>query len=222
MELSHSNVEKHNPNKSINFLQEITDFNNNLHNINKCYESYEKLEKKIQEMVSKVESTLYKKSLEQYDINVKTIYVGGLPYNQVLRKKKNYQTPSGYAEVERSLYRATNGKSICPLELQAGIVEGNWTPTAARISYYVTAELTPYASEKLLKQIGHFTPSKSSLQRLSQAIGETWEATESQFSEQLYSQINIPEGTQTLSVSFDGIMLPLNKRKKMGIVFQIN
>lgn len=219
MELSHSNVEEYKPNNSLNFLQEITDFSHNLYNINKCYESYEKLEKKIQEMVSKVESTLYEKSLEQYDINVKSIDIGGLPYHRVLRKKKNYLTPAGYVEVERSLYRGANGKSICPLELQAGIIEGNWTPTAARISYYLTAELTPYAGEKLLKQIGHFNPSKSSLQRLSQAIGETWEATESEFSEQLYSQINVPEGTQTLSVSFDGIMLPLNKKKENGYCF---
>jgi hypothetical protein len=216
MSLSHSSVEKYNTNQSINILQEITDFSNNLHDINKHYDSYEQLEKKIQEMVSKVELNLYEKTLEQYDINVKTIEVNGLLYNQVLRKKKRYLTSAGFVEIERSIYRGTKGKSLCPLELQAGIIETNWTPTAARIGYYVTAELTPYAGEKLLKQMGHFTPSKSSLQRLSQSIGETWERKESQFSKQIYDDIKIPEETQTLSISFDGIMLPLNKKINNG------
>ncbi len=215
MQLSHSVVEE-NKNQKTDIIKEVSDFSKNMHNIQKRYESYEKLEKEIQKMVAKVEVSLYEKALEQYDINVKTIEVDGLFYRQVLRDNKTFTSSAGPVTVEHSLYRGPNGKTISPLELQAGIVEGSWTPTAARISYYVTAELTPYAGEKLLKQMGHFTPSKSSLQRLSQAIGETWEAKESQFSQQLYNTIEIPEGSQTLSVSFDGIMLPLNKKISNG------
>ena len=215
MELSHSIVEENNKQK-VDILKEVIDFSNNMRNIQKRYESYEKLEKEIQKMVAKVEISLYEKALEQYDINVKTIEVDGLLYRQVLRNEKTFTSAAGPVTVEHSLYRRGNGKTISPLELQAGIIEGNWTPTAARISYYVTAELTPYAGEKLLKQMGHFTPSKSSLQRLSQAIGETWEKQESPFSQQIYNRIKIPEGSQTLSVSFDGIMLPLNKKIANG------
>ena len=184
MSLSHSIVEENN-NQRVDILKEVTDFSNNMHTIQKEYKSYEQLEKVIQKMVSKIEISLYEKALEQYDINVHTIEVNGEFYRQVLRKEKTYISSAGSVTVERSLYRGSNGKSICPLELQAGIIEGNWTPTAARIGYYVTAELTPYAGEKLLKQMGHFTPSKSSLQRLSKAIGETWETKESQFSQLL-------------------------------------
>jgi len=212
MPLSHSIEEENKPNQEANILQEITDFSDNLRSVSKRYDSYEELEKKIQQMVSKVEVALYEKALEQYDLNVSTIEVEGLFYKQVLRKEKTYYSSAGPVKVERSLYRRADGKSLCPLELQAGIIEGNWTPTAARIGYYVSAELTPYASEKLLKQMGRFTPSKSSLQRLSQSLGKTWEMKESQFSQQLYDDINIPAGTKTLSVSFDGIMLPLNKK----------
>ena len=178
MSLSHSIIEENKPNHVNNILEEITDFNNNQHNINQRYDSYEKLEKYIQQMVAKIEIGLYEKALEQYDINVSTIEIDGLPYNQVLRKEKTYFSSAGPVKVERSLYRRADGKSVCPLELQAGIIEGNWTPTAARISYYVSAELTPYASENLLKQMGRFTPSKSSIQRLSQTLGEKWEIKE--------------------------------------------
>jgi len=215
MQLSHSIVEKNNKYKT-DILQEVTDFSNNMHNIQNRYASYEKLEKEIQKMVAKVELSLYEKALEQYDLNVKTIEINGIFYRQVLRNNKTFISSAGPVTVEHSLYRGSNGKTVSPLELQAGIIEGSWTPTAARISYYVTAELSPYSGEKLLKQIGRFTPSKSSLQRLSQDIGQTWEIKESQFSQQIFDTINIPEGSQTLSVSFDGIMLPLNKKISNG------
>jgi len=217
MQLSHPIVDENNTNNlKTDILKEITDFSQNLHHIQKRNRSYEQLEKEIQEMVAKVEVSLYEKALEQYDINVKTIEVNGIFYRQVLRNKKTFTSSAGPVTVEHSLYRGPDGKTISPLELQAGIIEGSWTPTAARISYYVTGELTPYAGEKLLKQMGHFTPSKSSLQRLSQAIGETWEINESQFSQQIVDTIKIPDGSHTLSASFDGIMLPLNKKISNG------
>jgi hypothetical protein len=60
----------------------------------------------------------------------------------VLREEKTYLTCAGSVKVERSLYRGPDGDNICPLELQAGIIEGSWTPSAARMGYYVTALLS--------------------------------------------------------------------------------
>ena len=62
MTLSHSAVEENNHNQETTILQEISDFSHNLHNINKRYDSYEKLEKKIQQMVAKVEVALYEEN----------------------------------------------------------------------------------------------------------------------------------------------------------------
>jgi len=80
MPLSHSIEEENKPNQEANILQEITDFSDNLRSVSKRYDSYEELEKKIQQMVSKVEVALYEKALEQYDLNVSTIEVEGLFY----------------------------------------------------------------------------------------------------------------------------------------------
>jgi len=217
MKLSHSIESKDNTkiNKT-DILRQISDFSETIHSINKCYDSYEEVEKKIQKMVNQLEISLNEKALEQYDINTKIVEVDGQIFRQVLRHPKSYLSAAGLVEVERSLYRNSAGETICPLELQSGIIEGYWTPTAARIGYYVTAELSPYAGEKLLKEMGRFTPSKSSLGRLAMNLGETWEIKKNDFNSIICHEELIPEDSVTMSVSFDGIMLPMNKKIENG------
>jgi hypothetical protein len=85
------------------------------------------------------------------------------------------------------------------LELQAGIIEGSWTPSAARMGYYVTALLSPYQGEKLFKKLDRATPSKSALDRLSRQIGHQWEANHDGFFSELSEQITVPSGAVSMT-----------------------
>ncbi len=58
--------------------------------------------------------------------------MGGQVYRHVFRCEKSYLSAASEIRIERSLYRANGGEAICPLEMTAGIVDGNWTPLAAR------------------------------------------------------------------------------------------
>ena len=73
---------------------------------------------------------MVQETLSHYDINTPIIVRDGKVYRQVLRQNKTYTSAAGPVEVERSLYRAEE-QCICPLELQAGIIEGYWMPMAA-------------------------------------------------------------------------------------------
>ena len=59
---------------------------------------------------------------------------------------------------------------MCPLELRAGIIEGAWTPLAAKQATWVVAHLTPKEGEELFDLLGNMTPSKSTLDRLPKAL----------------------------------------------------
>ena len=176
-------------------LKEVSDFITNIKNITQRYQSFDEVEADVKELMNRLESALLSECLEQYDIHTKVIVKNGMLYRHVLREEKTYLTCAGKVNVARSLYRGTDGKNICPLELQAGIVEGSWTPSAARAAYYITAQLSPYQGEKLLKELGRFTPSKSSLDRLSRSIGLQWEAYHDEFFSTLSDAITIPAET---------------------------
>ncbi len=199
--------------KNNNPLQEVIDFLNNIKSVRDRYDSFENIESAVKEIMNHLENALLSKSLEQYDINTKVIVKNNELYLQVLRDDKTYITGAGKVTVERSLYRGSNGTTICPLELQAGIVEGSWTPSAANTAYYITALLSPYQGEAMLKKLGRFTPSKSSLDRLSRKIGKQWDDGHDKYFNALTEQITIPDEAETVSVSFDGIMLPMKTKK---------
>lgn len=111
----------------------------------------------------------------------------------------------------RSLYstRESGARTVCPLELRAGILEGRWTPLAAKQATWAVAHLTPQESEDLSRTLGGMRPSKSSLDRLPKLTGMRWEEERLHFEEQLRASEPIPERARTVAVSLDGVMLPM-------------
>ena len=172
MSLSHSVQIADKPNDSLNSIVQFLD---TINDVPQTYGSFEKAEQAIRALVVELEKSMVQETLSHYDINTSTVVRNGQVYHRVLRQNKTYTSAAGPIKVERSLYRA-EGQCICPLELQAGIVEGYWTPTAARLGCYVTAQLSPYQGEKLFQEFGQLKPSKSALSRLSTQLGETWES----------------------------------------------
>lgn len=204
-------------NKQKDPLTSITDYLKNIKTVQKQFTSFEQAEKAIRKLVVELENSMVQETLAQYDINTPIIEIDGEIYHQTLRKEKNYTCAAGLIRVERSLYRKRSGEPcVCPMDLQAGIIEDFWTPSAARLGCYVSAQLSPYQGEKLFYEFGHLTPSKSSLSRLSTRLGETWDLDHSQLEQVLCQAITIPENAVTVSASLDGIMLPLNKKASNG------
>ena len=212
MSLSHSVqiADKHNDS-----LNPIVQFLDTIKDVPQKYGSFEKAEQAIRELVVELEKSMVQETLSQYDINAPIVVRDGKVHRQVLRQNKTYTSAAGPITVGRSLYRV-EGRCICPLELQAGIIEGYWTPTAARLGCYVTAQLSPYQGEELFKEFGHMQPSKSALSRLSTQLGESWEAEQTQLERLFCADITIPENAVTVSASLDGIMIPLNKAAVNG------
>jgi hypothetical protein len=207
MTLSHS-VPK--TDKQNDALDPIIQFLDTINAVPQKYGSFEKAEQAIRELVVELEKSMLQETLSHYDINTPTVVRDGTVYRQVLRQNKTYLSAAGPVQVERSLYRA-DGQCICPLELQAGIIEDYWTPSAARLGCYVTAQLSPYQGEKLFAEFGRLQPSKSTLTRLSTQLGATWESEQTQLDRLFCTDLIIPEKTVTVSASLDGIMIPLNK-----------
>ncbi len=125
MSLSHSAQKADKQNDS---FSPIIQFLDTINAVQKTYGSFEKAEKAIKERVVELEKSMVEETLSQYDINTAIIVRDGKVYRQVLRQDRTYISTAGSVTVERSLYRA-EGRCICPLELQAGIIESFWTPS---------------------------------------------------------------------------------------------
>ena len=123
----------------------------------------ERFERELHEHVMAVERDLLADELGRYDVTADEVTVEGVSYRRSLESPQTYVSAAGPITVTRHLYRPAgrSTKSIGPLELGAGIVQGLWTPRAARQGAFVMAHLTPRESALLFEELGGMQPSRS-------------------------------------------------------------
>src|SRR5215510_1202382 len=155
--------------------------------------------------------------LARFELDVPAIEVEGERCHRVLRCETTYTSAAGPVRVARSLYRHPHGgHAVCPLELRAGIIEGSWTPLAAKQATWVVAHLTPKEGQELFDLLGNMTPSKSTLDRLPKALHGHWEAQRPRFEATLRHQEAIPPEAVAMAVSLDGVMAPMKDGQRQA------
>jgi hypothetical protein len=172
---------------------------------------FEHFERELHQRMMAIEADLVAQQLAHYDVEAEEVEVHGEPFRFKMKWKEQYCGLAGTFSVERSLYvpRRRAGKAICPLEIRAGIVEGCWTPLAARLMSRAVAATTPKEAEELFAEWGGMKPSSSSLDRLPKAISEKWEADRQLFENELRNQEQIPREAVAVGVSIDGVLVPM-------------
>ena len=91
-----------------------------------------------------------------------------------------------------------------------GIIEGYWTPLAARQAGLLVAHLTPREAEEVLHTLGSMQASRSSPDRLPKALSARWEAQRQGFETQVReASIEVPQTARAVVVSLDGVMAPM-------------
>ena len=179
-----------------------------------CSPSFEQFEQELHEHVMAVERELLAAELAHYDVDASEIEVAGVCYHPVWVDTETYLTAAGEVQVQRHLYRPAghNAKSVCPLELRVGIVDGYWTPRAARQGAFVTAQLTPGEGEALFAELGTMRPSRSSLDRLPRELSAHWEANRSVWEARMRTQETVPTEAVSVALSVDGVMVAMKAK----------
>ncbi len=170
----------------------------------------EEFERELHGYFAAAESEVLAGELARFDGDLPAVTIEGKVYRRVVRCEESYVSAVGPVRLMRSLYRSGGGtRTLCPMELRAGMVEGRWTPLAARQAAFVVAHLTPQEGEDLFRELGNMSPSKSSLDRLPKQLGARWEVERARFETGLRAQASVPAEAVTLAVSLDGVMVPM-------------
>src|ERR671910_30526 len=171
----------------------------------------EGFERELHGYVVAVEREVLAEELARLDVDLPAVTIEGEVYRQVVRCEESYTSAAGPVRVMRSLYRRSGEgeQTVCPLELRAGMIEGRWTPLAARQAAFVVAHLTPQEGEDLFRVLANMVPSKSSLDRLPKQLSAHWEAERERFEAALRAEETVPPEAVTVAVSLDGVMVPM-------------
>jgi hypothetical protein len=176
-------------------------------------------ERTLHSRMMEAEREILAEELAKADVDEDAIVIAGMTCRRVLRCSQTYQTAAGPVQVERTLYKDRtdpHAPSLVALDHRVGIVEGRWTPLAAKQATWVVSQMTPQLAEELFARMGNMTPSKSSLDRLPKALSARWEDDRESFEGTLRDATEIPEGTVTVAVSLDGVMAPMKETDPVG------
>jgi len=176
----------------------------------------EAFEREMHALFAAAECEALAQEIARLDVDVPVILIGGVPHRRVVRCEETYFGAAGPVRVMRSLYstREEGERAVCPMELRGGMVEGRWTPLAARQAAWVVAHLTPQEGEDLFAMLGGMAPSKSSLDRLPKQLSERWEAEREKFEKALRDGEVVPKEAVSVAVSLDGVMVPMKDGKR--------
>lgn len=181
-----------------------------------AHEDFGRFEHEVHALFAAAEREVLGEGLTGLDVDLPFVVIDGQRHHRVLRSTETYLSAAGPVTVKRTLYRSGQGRAVVPLELRAGIVEGHWTPLAARQAAFLVAHLTPQEAEGVLAELGNMAPSKSSLDRLPKRLSERWEAEREGFEASLRAELRVPEGAVTLAASLDGVMVPMKDGERQA------
>lgn len=173
--------------------------------------SFEDYERELHRRVQAWEAEVVGGQLADYDVDEPRIEVEGRVLRNKMKSVKEYHCLAGSFEIERTLYvpASGGGKAMCPLELRAGIIEGCWSPLAARVMAQAVAISTPKEASSLFGELGGMQPSTSSLDRLPKGLSEKWEERREAFEGELREEEEIPAEAVAVAVSLDGVQVPM-------------
>ena len=212
MEVSHTPLDKPTPRDAWTVLKDLPQ---RVATLLKKYESsnpggFEDFERELHALFAQTECAVTEEALARHDVDLPFVFIDGEMYRRACRCAQTYLTAAGAVSVTRTLYRARRGeRAVAALERKVGIVEGYWTPLAARQGAMLVSHLTPRDGEQVLATLGHMQPSKSSLDRLP-ALSERWEAQREDFETTVReATVEVPDAARAVVVSLDGVMAPM-------------
>jgi hypothetical protein len=173
---------------------------------------FNQFERELGARLREVGREILQDELAKADIDREAVVIEGHEHRRVLRATETYMTTMGPVSVERTLYKDRTdpgARAVAALEKRVGIMGGFWTPEAGKQAAWVVSQMTPALAEELFARVGNMAPSTSSLGRLPKQLHSEWEHDRKAFEAELRAVTVIPEGTASLAVSLDGVLIPM-------------
>jgi len=148
--------------------------------------------------------------LQGYEEEAETLEIDGGLYRLKKASSKRFLTPFGVMVLDRNLYQSDyGGSSYVPLDRQWGM-EGEFATIDVRESVLFSCALvTPDETVQLLEKSALFHPSATAIQHILEKTGVWLECEGEELNEAIRQQESIPDQTQVLVTSLDGVQVRL-------------
>ncbi len=181
--------------------------------------SSQQVEECIHAEVGRIGCEAMRVGLEASDVDVRGLERDGLRYFRAGRAKKTILCSLGPVTYERTRYRRRSGETLVPADERMPVVNGFYTPLAARRAALVLTLASVQETERLLAELGEMRPSSTALDNLMRAMAPVFARLE----EGMLNDVRRRESEEALDVaeredvaaiviSIDGVMVNMRAR----------
>lgn len=167
-------------------------------------------ERALMERISALGRACVCELLEECSPESQYVSIDGELYRREGEKTRGrYVCSWGEVEMERYTYRhRTTRKTLAPVEMRVGLVEGKMTPAAAKSVGELMQATTSRDAVRISRSFSMLGLSHSSFAVYADALGERWEHIHHEAEEHIITEFDIPENATSLSIAVDRISLP--------------
>ena len=179
---------------------------------------YAEVELAVSEDTARIECSAHQSILQDLDIDVPAVIIGGVRYTRVGRCPAPYHTMAGSVQVERSLYRRSGarggtpeGRVVDAVSLRVGVVGDGWLPRTARAIAHSVQHGTSREAEASAGEQDRLPYSRASFERVAHLVGALAVAGRQDVEDALIDAYEIPEESRSVSVSLDRVSVPMEE-----------
>ena len=155
-------------------------------------------------------------AIESVDEESDRLVVDGNVYHRIGTSPHTMLSSFGPVWYERSRYRRRGCDSVVPADLRFGLINGFWSPLAARRGTLLMGLAPAGDCVRLSEELGGMSPSATALNHLVETVGEAWNVVQDEALPGIRADEDIPAGSSALSISLDGVMLGMRNEKGEG------
>lgn len=168
-------------------------------------QSLSKFEHQLHEKLGEVGRAVEKAVLEEADLETGAIEYQGQRHYFKYKGPQEYECLFGKIEVNRSVYQANGERTLCPLEIDGGIVHHHLTPAAAECVAHSMAPMVPSEITEYFDKWLYLQPCETVIKQVAAEIGDLAEKLQEHYESEIDKvEEAAPEGTRVVAFSRDG------------------
>ncbi len=139
------------------------------------------------------------------------VLINGVPHRRVLRTAATYHSLAGDLVVERWLYRSLHDPeafAVDPIALRVGTIASTWLPATATAMAFLVQQAPVREAVQTARALGVLPYSAASFHRITQAVGEVYEAHQDAIEDALIERYEVPAEATGITLSLDRVAGP--------------
>lgn len=147
------------------------------------------------------------------------LLIDGVLHRRALHAQTTFHTLTGPVVVNRWLYRPLDDRGapvVDPIAAQVAAVDGTWLPTTATAMAFLVQQAPVRDAAQTAHHLGVLPYSPASFHRVTQAVGERYEAHQDAIEDTLIARYEVPAEATGITLSLDRTAGPFEVPRRRG------